>query len=276
MFATIILDSYEYEERSEMAEAIDENCSPNDTWGWSSNGIYCFWNVDTKEILYIGLASDLSNRFKQHNGLNGFTQEGTKQNEITNYFKENKKLGYSIFVQSPLNQISVSRSKENKECFDEEFLDDRNDELKKLEGRLIQAFKLKTGNFPKWNKINGKGVKPTSYELELIDFFTNSKESIIISRKTLRELSSDPTFCYFESTLHGIKMFHMCLEKFKKLSKNIEKAIFLMLDKSIIISKFSKSYEELINEYYDNNNFSKFYESRKDEIIEYSKMKINL
>lgn len=52
------------------ANAIDDLCSPKDNYGWASAGIYCFW-------VYIGLAGDLAERFKQHNGILP-TKEGSK------------------------------------------------------------------------------------------------------------------------------------------------------------------------------------------------------
>ncbi|WP_052646975.1 hypothetical protein [Paenibacillus terrae] len=69
MFGTVIRDKYNHKQVREMVEWIDDLCSPNDGIGWSSSGIYCFWDTITKEILYIGLAIDLKIRFMQHNGL---------------------------------------------------------------------------------------------------------------------------------------------------------------------------------------------------------------
>lgn len=46
-----------------MADAIDDLCCPNDNYGWVSAGIYCFWDYYTHEVLYIGLAGDLAERF---------------------------------------------------------------------------------------------------------------------------------------------------------------------------------------------------------------------
>ena len=39
-----------------MANAIDDLCSPTDTHGWASAGIYCFWDYYAEAVLYIGLA----------------------------------------------------------------------------------------------------------------------------------------------------------------------------------------------------------------------------
>ena len=55
MFGTVIIDAYRKDEAMEMANAIDDLCSPNDTYGWASAGIYCFWDY------YSGYPSLLSN-----------------------------------------------------------------------------------------------------------------------------------------------------------------------------------------------------------------------
>ena len=65
MFGTIILDSYTWDEIELMANNLDEICSPTDTLGWASAGIYSFWDYYTKEILYIGLASDTQEHIPQ-------------------------------------------------------------------------------------------------------------------------------------------------------------------------------------------------------------------
>ncbi len=60
MFGTVIIDAYRKEEIEEMANAIDDLCSPTDSCGWASAGIYCFWDYYAEAILYIGLAGDLA------------------------------------------------------------------------------------------------------------------------------------------------------------------------------------------------------------------------
>ena len=81
MFGTVIIDAYRKEEALEMADAIDDLCSPTDNYGWASAGIYCFWDYYAEAVLYIGLAGDLAERFKQHNGILPI-KEGSKQKQI--------------------------------------------------------------------------------------------------------------------------------------------------------------------------------------------------
>ena len=87
MFGTVIIDAYRKEEALEMADAIDDLCSPTDNYGWASAGIYCFWDYYAEAVLYIGLAGDLAERFKQHNGILPI-KEGSKQNKLKIIFQE--------------------------------------------------------------------------------------------------------------------------------------------------------------------------------------------
>ena len=111
MFGTVIIDAYRKEETLEMADAIDDLCSPTDNYGWASAGIYRFWDYYAEAVLYIGLAGDLAERFKQHNGILPI-KEGSKQKQIEDYFSRNERLGYTIFVQSPyLNRWFIETEK---------------------------------------------------------------------------------------------------------------------------------------------------------------------
>ena len=60
MLGTIILQSYRKEEIKKVAESLNELCHPNENYGWASAGVYAYWNYRTHEVLYIGLASDLT------------------------------------------------------------------------------------------------------------------------------------------------------------------------------------------------------------------------
>ena len=60
---------YGNDERTEMRDAIDDIASPLDSYGFASAGIYVFFDPIKFEVLYIGLAGDLAQRFAQHNGL---------------------------------------------------------------------------------------------------------------------------------------------------------------------------------------------------------------
>lgn len=105
MFGTIIMDSYKSDEVELMSQYIDDLCSPMDLYGWASAGIYSFWDYYTKEILYIGLASDLYVRFRQHNGLLPISENACKFKQIRSYFPCMKDLG----IQSWCNRLYPSR-----------------------------------------------------------------------------------------------------------------------------------------------------------------------
>ncbi|WP_243137016.1 hypothetical protein [Alkaliphilus serpentinus] len=120
MFGTVIIDAYSKDERQEIADSIDDLCSPKDNYGWASAGIYCFWDYYAEEVLYIGLASDLADRFKQHNGIKPVDGSSSKYAKIEEYFESNERLGYTIFVQSPLSQPLTYRNKATYKKFAEQ------------------------------------------------------------------------------------------------------------------------------------------------------------
>lgn len=69
-----------------------------------------FWYYYAEAVLYIGLAGNLAERFRQHNGILPI-KEGSKQKKIEEYFSKNERLGYTIFAKSPLSQPLVHRNK---------------------------------------------------------------------------------------------------------------------------------------------------------------------
>lgn len=220
MFGTVILDAYTEEETKELATAIDDLCNPNDTYGWASAGIYSFWNYYTHEILYIGLASDLHERFCQHNGLHPIAPEACKNTQIQNYFNTHDKLGYTIFVQSPLSQPLVHRNKEKYEKMAHEVgspIQDYTNEqgindIKRVEGILIEAYRQEYGYFPPWNKIGGSiegQNRVKNNNINIVKSFCNPQlfsVNPIVSRSTIRELSNNASYAYYENYLHAVRM----------------------------------------------------------------------
>ena len=219
MFGTVILDAYRKEEALEMAKAIDDLCSPSDSFGWASAGIYCFWDYYAEAILYIGLAGDLAERFKQHNGILPI-KEGSKQKQIEDYFSRNERLGYTIFVQLPLSQPLVHRNREMYEKFAkqqnspvEDMLSEQGrDDIKRVEGILIESFRKKYGHFPPWNNMGGstKGQgKVMENNINIVRSFCqpdNYAINPIVSRSTIRELSQNPEWERYERFLHAARM----------------------------------------------------------------------
>lgn len=181
------MDSYRKEEIGQIAFALDDLCSATDSYGWASSGIYSYWNYYTNELYYIGLAVDLTERFKQHNGLLPIDPASSKYEKIMEYFQTNEKLGFTIFVQSPLSQ-AVTRNNIYKwfgydpEQFPiQDFTKDRyREELKVLEGILIETFRMKRGTLPPWNAVSGSisGQKrATEGNYEIVRCFTSIEPS---------------------------------------------------------------------------------------------------
>lgn len=215
MFGTIIKDAYKKDEARDIAFALDDLCNPNDTYGWASSGIYCYWNYVTHEVLYIGLAIDLTQRFKQHNGLASSSSKGNKIDEISDYFEENEKIGFSIFVQSPLNQAVTSRNIYQWFGYDPEKFrisdfsrESLKEDLRRLEGILIESYRINKGDLPRWNKVSGSKLGQQSVmkrNYRIVDDMVLNRPSLLISKSSLRELSVNPTYAYYESFLHGIR-----------------------------------------------------------------------
>lgn len=220
MFGTVIIDAYTKDETEALAYAIDDICCPSDNYGWASAGIYYFWDYNTHEVLYIGLASDLYERFRQHNGLLPMQNEGCKYKQIQEYFMSHTKLGYSIFVQSPLSQPIVHRNKDYYEQFAaENHVNLKNytteqgiKDIKRVEGILIEAYRKSYGHFPKWNKVGGSiegQQRVMKHNINIVKSFSNPQlfeMNPIVSRSTIRELSDNPTYEGFESFLHAVRM----------------------------------------------------------------------
>lgn len=217
MLRTIILQPYKKSERKKVVNALDELCSPKDNYGWASAGIYAYWNYYTNEVLYVGLAIDLKERFKQHNGFYpGVDKKTCKHEQIEEYFKHHEKIGFSIIVQSPLSQPVTSKLKKEYKDFTKKFSPIKNyigeeglAAIKHQEGILIEAFKKKHGSIPKWNKMNGSisgqnSVKPINYEA--IKVLTNKKDNLLLSKSSLFELADNPTFERFENFLHAVRI----------------------------------------------------------------------
>ncbi|MDM5351949.1 GIY-YIG nuclease family protein [Lysinibacillus sphaericus] len=216
MFGTIIQDAYTKSQTKNIVAALDELCNPNDSYGWASAGIYTFWNYYSRELLYIGLAVDLTERFQQHNGLIRVSEKGCKINEINQYFKEYDKLGYSVFVQSPLSQPVINKNIYKWHKFDPQKFgikdftyEQSKQDLRVVEGILIEAYRRRYGKYPPWNRMGGsrEGQKRTTVgNYNIVDNMTSNNPSILNARYSLRELAANPTYERYENFLHGVRM----------------------------------------------------------------------
>ena len=213
VLATWIRDVYSYGDRTEMRAAIDDIASPLDSYGFASAGVYVFFDPVEFEVLYIGLARDLAQRFAQHNGLASMPISGCKRAQLEEWFSQHESLGYSIFVQSCFDQVAVSRQAGtmSAEYYDEEgatfweYGESGLEDIKANEGVLIEAYLQRHGHLPRWNSIGGAihsrdQAKPAIYAQ--LDLAIGLIDSLLLARKSIRGLSSDPTFMTYEEALH--------------------------------------------------------------------------
>ncbi|ACK59257.1 hypothetical protein BCB4264_A0436 [Bacillus cereus B4264] len=206
-FGTIIQDSYTEDNVLDIVAALDDLFNPqNIDWGWASSGIYSFWNYETRELLYIGLAVDFAVRFKQHNGIIPSRPSSNKYEQIKEYFNSNEKLGYSILTMPSICQPVISKNVEViwgekvpvVDFNDEQFKRD----VKLVEGILIECYRKKFGQLPPWNKIAGsvEGAKrSTTGNYSIVEGFTTTNwNHPLLAKCTLRELPSNIHFAYEE------------------------------------------------------------------------------
>lgn len=242
MFGTVIIDAYKANEANQIAEALDDLCNPTDNHGWASAGVYSFWNYYTKELYYIGYTADLYERFLNHNGMFPVDDGCSKKNNIDGYFKKYNKLGYSIFVQSPLAQPIVYRNREKYKGY--RIKDEGLENIKIVEGALIEAYRKVHGGLLAWNKVGGSIDGQITSELgnySIIKSFTDLGSNPLVSRYSLRELLDNPTFVRYESFLHGARML-MLSEGF-----SFNEALNVKKEFSII-----DTYAEMVNAGYFN------------------------
>lgn len=217
MLGTIILQPYTKKETKKVAESLNELCHPNENYGWSSAGVYSYWNYYTKEVLYIGLTIDLTQRFKQHNGFYSSTDKKTcKVEKIHEYFEKNEKIGFSILVQSIISQPFTTRLKRRKKSklepypsYKDVYGDEGIESIKYQEGLLIETYKQTNGKIPEWNKMNGAKSGQKSAKLkhyESLKIISNQNKHLLLSKSSLFEIAETPTFERFENFLHSVRI----------------------------------------------------------------------
>ena len=129
-------------------------------------------------------------------------------------------MGYTIFVKSPLSQQLVHRNRKVYEKFAkqqnspiEDMLSEQGrDDIKRVEGILIEAFRKKYGHFPPWNNMGGSTAGQASVmenNINIVRSFCqpdNYAINPIVSRSTIRELSENPEWAWYENYLHAARM----------------------------------------------------------------------
>jgi hypothetical protein len=221
MWGTFVLDAYGWEQRRAMQEALEEIASPRDTYGFASGGIYCFWDVNTREVLYIGKAVDLPDRFATHNGLSG-NRRGSKYDKVQAHFATADTLGLSIMVRSASSQTNVARLRHQLETdfgpMDDEVWESRVDrpaeaeeEIADAEGIGLRSHRLGNDRLPPWNRIEGRvnawGAAMTRAD-STSDLMTGTVDSLLQSRRTITELAADPTAAQYEAVVLQLARSH--------------------------------------------------------------------
>lgn len=213
MLATWIRDVYMIEDSASMRAAIDAIASPLNHGGFASNGVYVFFDPESHDILYVGLARDLSERFGQHHGLVAMDPKGCKLDQIRYWWTSHATLGYAVCVQSPFSQVSVGRQRGTSSAafYDEEtdsfwdYPDEGLRDIADVEGQLIAAYKERHRHLPPWNKIGGSlglNNQPTANTYTLLELASGRIDCLSLSRRTIRELADDPWALYVEETMH--------------------------------------------------------------------------
>ncbi len=222
MLSTFIHEQYTKDAAVELATALDELFSPCNENGWASSGIYCFWEPESFEILYVGLALDLAQRFRQHNGIIKLPPNSCKLVKITDWFKKHNKLGYSVLVQSSLSQGSCKRfnirfdlSKKEMERQYGKLVTAGHEAIVNTEGLLIEAYKKAKGEKPCWNKVGGSihgGKKATARHIYLLKLFSGELDDWMIARKSIMQIHKNPIYEKWENYLHAIRINAIILQ----------------------------------------------------------------
>lgn len=198
MLLSVVLDAYTRDAAKEVLAAVHDLFRPDVSSGWAAVGLYAYWNPDSHELLYVGLARDLGNRFAQHNGLMSCPAKACKREQIRDYFENHDVLGFSVIAQSAYLQGMGER-----------FPEDVYNVMQNGEGHLIQAHVDATGAKPVWNRVGGSSVGQAmnvEHPSTMCEIVTNARDSLLVARRTLRLLSAEPTSEWFEHTLHTARM----------------------------------------------------------------------
>ncbi|WAG62082.1 hypothetical protein [Clostridium estertheticum] len=196
------------------------------------------------------MAADLCDRSKQHNGIIIVDDNSCKRKKIDEYFDIKEKIGYSIFVQSPLSQpITHRNEKEYRKMLGTEFSREDyvglegQEHIKQVEGILIEACRKANGEYPLWNRMGGSlyGQRVASVgNYEIVKSFNDFEPNPLVSKYSLRELSENSMYAGFENYLHAVRMsmltsvmafgdalkFHNKMDSINRYQQMIDKGYF--------------------------------------------------
>ena len=215
MWGTFLLEVYRQQHARDVRDAMERLLGPGSASSWATGGVYVFWNPDTREPLYLGIAGDLPERFAQHNGLRSCPASGCKREQIAQYFAEECEwLGYTVMALSSLSQPSTRRQREALGLKDPELIELNEalsgevlDEIRALEGRMIALYAEQFGKPLRWNDSPGRlpRVSPDSHDGTLATA-VGVFDCLLQARRTIRRLADDPEAMLFEEHLHGARL----------------------------------------------------------------------
>jgi hypothetical protein len=210
-----MLDIYRQGDASDLRDALEELLGPESASGWSTGGVYLFWHPVTRKPLYVGIAGDFPIRFAQHNGLRSAPASGCKREQIARYFaEEHDELGFTVITLSSLSQPSTARQRDVLDLHDRDLIELNEalsaqavNEIRALEGRLIAESKTRFAEIPAWNTAVGRlPATPPSSEDGTLALAVGVIDSLLQSRKTIRELAANNLWALFETQLHGARI----------------------------------------------------------------------
>jgi len=220
VWGTVLLDVYRQEHAQHVREALERLLGPDSGSAWATGGVYVFWNPETRDPLYVGIAGDFPERFAQHNGLRSCPAAGCQRANIENYFAEDCDwLGYSVFLLSSLSQPSTRRQRRALGLTDPELVElneamsaDVLDEMRGLEGRMIALYAALCGEPIPWNISPGRRpqIAPDHDDATLL-LAVGAFDCLLHARRTIRQLANDPEASMFEEHLHGARIRAMMM-----------------------------------------------------------------
>jgi hypothetical protein len=201
VLCTALSDAYKDGERREVHDALEILLSPSQP-DWSPKGVYAYWDYETHDLLYLGLASDLRSRFAQHNGLVRHGG-GNKQKEIDAYFATKERLGLTVLLQSKAVAIW-----EEVAAIDFTLGGTASEIIAVGEGQLIEMHRLVHGARPPWNKTGGSrdGKRWAEKAPALLDILAARRDSLFVARRTLREVAWNIKWRFYEATIHAARI----------------------------------------------------------------------
>lgn len=81
------------------------------------------------------------------------------------------------------------------------------------EGQLIETHLLVHGSKPRWNDIGGaaRGRRGARVAPSYLDLLTGPQDSLLVARRSIRQLAADPEAQRHEATIHAARL-HASIE----------------------------------------------------------------